>query len=155
MKTIEITKENAIKAFTESCDDVKKVLRNLFGEDLFKGNDKWMQKWKSFCLQNDISITLPYLNPKNSDEESANAYVMLIHIAREKNEGWKPDWDNRSEYKYYPWFNMESSSGFPVCVCVNGDSRSSLGSRLCYKSEEIAKYAGKQFIKLYKEYFTL
>jgi hypothetical protein len=83
------------------------------------------------------------------------AHAKLVIIVQALNEGWKPDWDNRSEYKYYPWFNMESSSGFPVCVCVNGDSRSSLGSRLCYKSEEIAKYAGKQFIKLYKEYFTL
>jgi hypothetical protein len=152
MKTIEITKENAIKAFTESCDDVKKVLRNLFGEDLFKGNDKWMQKWKSFCLQNDISITLPYLNPKNSDEESANAYVMLIHIAREKNEGWKPDWDNRSEYKYYPWFNMESSSGFSYLDYDCDRSHSYLGSRLCYKSKSLAESVGREFISIYEKF---
>jgi len=32
------------------------------------------------------------------------AYRKLRIIAEALNEGWKPDWSNSDEYKYYPWF---------------------------------------------------
>lgn len=36
------------------------------------------------------------------DRKSMLAYHKLTIIARAINGGWKPDWNNRSQYKYYP-----------------------------------------------------
>lgn len=82
------------------------------------------------------------------------AHAKLVIIAQALRENWKPNWKDSSQYKYYPWFYM-SGSGFSYAGYGGGASDSSLGSRLCYQSSEVARYAGKQFIKLYKEYFTL
>ena len=52
---------------------------------------------------------------------------------------------------------MESSSagGF---VCNDYGSRGTyvaVGSRLCFKSRELAEYAGKQFKDIYEEYYVI
>lgn len=89
-----------------------------------------------------------------TDDEIAYKQVKLIASAL--NEGWTPDWNDRNQTKYYPWFRMGSSSGgfsFGDYVCVG--SGSGVGSRLCYKSSELAKYAGTQFISIYKKFTTL
>lgn len=80
-------------------------------------------------------------------------HYKLVIIAEALNEGWKPDWNNDDEYKYYPWFDMENGCVFDGYGCYFTDSF--VGSRLCYRSREIAEYAGKQFEDLYKSYFQL
>ncbi|CAM3555055.1 hypothetical protein ELOC111193_10640 [Elizabethkingia occulta] len=84
------------------------------------------------------------------------AYKQIKLIASALNEGWVPDWNDRNQTKYYPWFRMGSSSGgfsYGDYDCVR--SLSLVGSRLCYKSSELAKYAGTQFISIYKKFTTL
>jgi len=83
------------------------------------------------------------------------AHYKLVIIAEALNEGWKPTWKNDEEYKYYPWFEMESSKGFRFCVARYYYSVSDVGSRLCFRSRELAEYAGKTFLKLYKDYMIL
>ncbi len=43
------------------------------------------------------------------DRKSMLAYHKLTIIARAINGGWKPDWNNRSQYKYYPVFYYENA----------------------------------------------
>lgn len=83
--------------------------------------------------------------------ESIKAYGKLIVIAQALNEGWTPDWTNSNEYKYYPWFKA-SGSGLSYCGCGSWFTFSAVPARLCFKSAELAKYAGTQFIDLYTEY---
>ena len=83
------------------------------------------------------------------------SHAKLVIIAEALNEGWKPDWKNGNEWKYYPWFRMSSGSGLACDGCVNYYSVSRVGSRLCFKTGELAEYAGKQFKKLYEDYFLL
>ncbi|HFK5562086.1 TPA: hypothetical protein ACGZ9C_001733 [Elizabethkingia anophelis] len=84
------------------------------------------------------------------------AYKQIKLIASALNEGWVPDWNDRNQTKYYPWFRMGSSSGgFSCDDCDCDGSGSSVGSHLCYKSSELAKYAGTQFISIYKKFTTL
>ena len=90
-----------------------------------------------------------------SDFRSISAYAKLIIIARSLNEGWVPDWANDSQYKYYPWFDMSSGSGLSYDDFDNLRSGSTVGSRLCFKSSELAVYAGKQFIDVYKDFFII
>ena len=95
----------------------------------------------------------------HQDATTAHAKLVLISEAlnTEANDGkpWKPDWTNGNWDKYYPWFDMSSGSGLSYYVYVSQYSVSDVGSRLCFKSAELAKYAGTQFIKLYEQYFLL
>lgn len=96
-------------------------------------------------------------------QKSITAYFKLIIIAEALNEGWAPDWKDHDQLKYYPWFYMDNENkntspgvGFSYHVCgYVGLSASGVGSRLCFKTEDLAEYAGQQFTELYKEYMFL
>ena len=85
------------------------------------------------------------------------AYKKIKLIAKALNEGWTPDWSNSNEYKYTPYFKMGSPSGggFSYDGYVHWFTYSHVGSRLCFKSSELAKYAGTQFEDIYKEFLTI
>jgi hypothetical protein len=91
------------------------------------------------------------------DKKALIAHAKLVIIAKALNDGWKPDWENGNWDKFYPWFKMSSSSGagFAYGDCDGWGSDSSVGSRLCFVSSEVAEYAGKQFEELYKQYFVI
>lgn len=82
----------------------------------------------------------------------------LETIAEALNEGWAPDWNNTNEYKYYPWYYIQPHGGadkFAGLACANTNytasyTRARIGSRLCYKTRNLAAYAGKQFKELYE-----
>jgi hypothetical protein len=83
------------------------------------------------------------------------AYRILKMLALSLNEGWVPDWNNDSEYKYYAWFYMGGSSGFRFLGCDYWSSRSGVGSRLCFKSRVLAEHAGKNFTAIYKQFMVI
>ena len=80
------------------------------------------------------------------------ALFKMVVIVEALNEGWKPDWDNYREGKYYPWFEMSSSS-FAFCdsFYAYGIANAGSGSRLKLKSRELAKYCGEQFKDIWKD----
>jgi hypothetical protein len=88
-------------------------------------------------------------------QEAIVAHAKLVIITEALNEGWTPDWENSDEWKYYPWFDMSSGSGLSFDGCAYRFSHSGVGSRLCFKTAELAKYAGTQFKKLYTQYFLI
>jgi hypothetical protein len=94
-------------------------------------------------------------------QKALTAHAQLIIIAQALNEGWKPDWNDGNQYKYYPWFEVQASAdkpsgfGFSYTYYDYWYSFASVGSRLCFKSRTLALYAGKQFADLYKEYFLI
>ena len=108
------------------------------------------------------------------------AYTRLAIIAEALNEGWRPEY-TEDEYRYYPWFGLytqeeyddiddedkeccrfvgrsnssASAHGGLVCANVGAGSASSdtyIGSRLAFKSRELAIYCGKQFIEIWINY---
>jgi hypothetical protein len=120
-----------------------------------------MAKIKTFeaackALKLDPKKVLPDVTayPKHH-QEAMIAHAKLVIIVEALNEGWKPNWKNGLWDKYYPWFDLSSGSGLSFDVCDDRISGSTVGSRLCFKSRELAKYAGKQFEDLYKKYFLL
>jgi len=84
------------------------------------------------------------------------AYKQLKLIVQAFNEGWTPDWTNGKWDKYYPWFKMGSPSGggFSFSDYVYWRAGSCVGSHLCYKSSDLAEYAGKLFESIYKDFLT-
>lgn len=86
------------------------------------------------------------------DRKSMLAYHKLTIIARAINGGWKPDWNNVNQYKYYPVFYYESA-GLSCALTSRAASctLASFGSRLCFHDSETARYAGNTFTELYEQ----
>lgn len=109
------------------------------------------------------------------------AYARLVIIAEALNEGWKPKFDG-DECRYYPWFyiynkaeyeeldedekkecrvvgrssNDANASGGVVCAyayVASSYSSTNVGSRLAFKTRELAEYCGKQFIDIWERFF--
>lgn len=86
------------------------------------------------------------------------AYRKLKTIAEALNEGWRPNWADSNEYKYWPWFVYNpASAGFSFASTLYAASYShtAIGSRLCYKTRELAAYAGRQFEGLYNDFLLI
>ena len=109
------------------------------------------------------------------------AYLRLRIITEALNEDWKPKF-TINEYRWFPWFELitndeyasmddeeksravlrggygsSASSGLVYAYAFNASSYSysSYGSRLAFKSEKLAAYAGKQFIDIYADFCFL
>lgn len=83
----------------------------------------------------------------------------LETIAAALNEGWKPDWNNTDQYKYYPYFYIQEnakgkgSAGLSYAF-ANGAAATTyaaFGSRLCFYASRLARYASNQFTDLYEQ----
>ena len=89
------------------------------------------------------------------------ANYKLITITEALNEGWQPNWNDGSEYKYQPWFEIKASKeqpsgfGFSGSFCADWYTAADCGSRLCFKSRELCLYAIKQFEELYIDYYLI
>lgn len=83
----------------------------------------------------------------------------LETIAAALNEGWKPDWNNTDQYKYYPYFYIQEnakgkgSAGLSYASTYHTASYTFalLGSRLCFYASRLARYASNQFTDLYEQ----
>lgn len=81
------------------------------------------------------------------DDEIARRKMEAITFAL--NEGTVMDWNN-SEQKWFPWFDTSSGFAFRSADWYCSTALAGLASRLCFKSDELATYAGRQFTDLYK-----
>lgn len=147
------TKTDVLKAFREADDKGKELLQSLFGKIEPQNITE-----KVLTLEDAYDVL--GIDSEDSEKEfmekhikSVSAYKKLIVITAALNEDWQPDWDNEDEPKYYPWFYMQDS-GFRLYSVGADYGYSCVGSRLCFRTEEIAKYAAAQFLDIYKE-FTL
>ena len=107
------------------------------------------------------------------------AYLKLRIITAALNEGWEPQF-TQDEERWYPWFFLYTDeelaeksdewkcdrhlttmqyhrgewAGLASAYSVNAPSISyaAVGSRLCFKSDTLAEYAGKTFIDLWMDF---
>jgi len=106
------------------------------------------------------------------------AYIKLKAIAKVLNEGWEPKFV-KGEWRYFPWFYLYTqeeidkmtpekrsrvvlrshdhafAGGGVAFAHASYDSSSAYtyyGSRLAFKSEELAVYAGKQFTDIWADF---
>jgi hypothetical protein len=95
----------------------------------------------------DPKSALPYENPETEDEEYMNAIMQLRIISRALNEGKRL---TLKDARWFPYYYV--SSGFVFHDTRYGGSAASTASAsaLCFKTSELAEYAGKQFIDIYK-----
>lgn len=88
------------------------------------------------------------------DQRSMLAYHKLTVITRALNNGWKPNWDDQNEWKYYPLFRYVNA-GLSCALTNNAASNTNayFGSRLCFPTSALAKYAAEHFADLYRDYY--
>lgn len=110
------------------------------------------------------------------------AFLKLRIITAALNEGWEPQF-TEEEWRYYPWYYLwtdeeladkseewkrerclrptgEYNTQYSVFACANSSyapsySTALFGSRLCFKSDTLADYAGKQFIDLWMDFYLI
>lgn len=116
----------------------------------------------------------------NSEDKDIIAYLKLRVIVAALNDGWKPQFVP-GELRWYPWYELISKDEYDAMSedekqerrCVgrssnnanangglvfsNASHASSFssayhGSRLAFKSEALAEYAGKQFAELFANF---
>lgn len=113
-----------------------------------------------------------------SKTSDVTAYLKLRIITTALNEGWEPNF-GKDEKRYFPWFEVYSKEeveemdeeersrvvgrahsyayaggGLAYANAYNASSNShtNIGSRLAFKSEELAVYCGRQFIDLWADF---
>lgn len=138
-----------IKTFEDACNEL--------GID----HNEWMQDKKELGLEADVI-----------------AYLKLRIIAAALNEGWKPQFTT-DEYRYFPWFYLYTQSeidemseeeksrvvyrsnnyayAYGGVAYAYDDSSNTytytfIGSRLAFKTRELAEYAGRQFVEIWADY---
>ncbi len=118
---------------------------------------------------------------KQMDETGADivAFLQLRIIVAALNESWTPDWGNKNQRKWYPWFYILTekeyndldeeekcrvvgrasfsayASGGLVYSSASNVSSSSFtygGSRFAFKSKELAEYCAKQFGEVWTKF---
>lgn len=117
-------------------------------------------------------------NADNIKNPQILAYMKLAIIAYALNEGWEPKFAT-DEYRYYPWFCLYTQkeidemdeedkgrvlgrssyyagavAGGAYSSTNNASTYSSTynGGRLCFKTRDLAEYAGKQFLDIWAEF---
>ena len=119
-----------------------------------------------------------WMKVRLANQKDIEAYLKLRIIAAALNEGWEPKF-TKDEWRYFPWFYIYSkeeleemdeeersrvvgrgnyyanaSGGLAYASANNASSYSgtSSGSRLAFKSEELAVYCGQQFIDIWVDF---
>lgn len=163
-------------------DSTMKVLEALFGKETFKPKDitERVKSFEDACRELGKSHPLVcQYNAIDDVDTNLNAYLKLRIICAALNEGWEPKF-TEDEVRWYPWFwlytqdeinNMDEQekqdrhlistgdyetgyAGFAYAYSTDAPSATStsVGSRLCLKSEALAVYCVKQFIDLWADF---
>lgn len=153
MTQLVIEREQAVELYPASPDPLKRIFENTFGKSVFITDIKERVKTvQDACVE--LGIDPSTVEKRQYETDNEHAYRCIKVVAKALNQGWEPDWKDSSEYKWYPWFDM-SGSAPSFFGAADWRSGSNLGSRLCFKTEELASYAGKKFIKEYREYLVI
>ena len=156
-ETLTADKGKVLQAYAQVKGKRKSLLESIFGAKALQPEIKERIKTFDDVLSENGIKKADFEKDCQGLTTDEVAYKQLKEIVKAFNEGWTPDWTNGSEYKYYPWFKMGSASGGGFSYCGYGVWRtgSYVGSRLCYKSSDLAKHAGQLFESIYKDFLTL
>lgn len=160
MRTLQIKQDSLLAAFRNAGKEGKQVLSDLFGKQvaLYDNITDRVKSFEDACQVLGISTNVPEVKGlPRKHQKAIIANYKLIVIAEALNEGWKPNWQDSDEYKYYPWFDMSNPAGVGYSLTHYAASATTahLGSRLCLKNRELAIYFGQTFTDLFNDSLLL
>ena len=119
-----------------------------------------------------------WMRVRLANQKDIEAYLKLRIIAAALNEGWEPKF-TKDEWRYFPWFYIYSKEeleemdeeersrvagranyyaiaygglAYAYAFHASSNSNTVCGSRLAFKSEELAVYCGQQFIDIWVDF---
>ena len=142
-----ITPIQARKAWNNADNNGKLLLENLLGKDKFQLRDITdIIKTVNDAYDYTGNIRVDYSIIPESRREYIQAVDDAIVIIEALNEGWYPDWNDDTEYKWIPWYYMGPSAfAFGGSYCDYSLAHAGSGSRLRLKSKALSDYFAKQF----------
>lgn len=181
MDKLKIDREKVIDLYLESSQEQQKVLEKLFGLETFYPHgimdsirtfdDAWKALGPNHPLVKEYEAIC-----KADVTQRLISYSKLFIVTAALNEGWVPEFKEK-EHRYFPQFfaysdeevnKMSEEQMSRVAIryssyadvscglfCASGGcviSATIVGSRLVFKTRELAEYAGKQFLSLYADY---
>lgn len=139
----------------DSIDEARKYLK-LIPNTGFKVHKK--ETSRSPLQLQDVETLIREINPHHLKAIAALNQLFTIAEAWNKEDGFTPDFSDRNQTKWFPWFvYSDDAAGFVYAATYNAAANANayIGSRLCFKSSARAAQFGKQFTRLYNEIFTL
>lgn len=107
------------------------------------------------CVQlEDVTRLVSELNPKHVKAIIAFNRLCTIAQAWNKEDDFTPDFSNRNQEKWFPWFVYSDDAAGFVAANANGTATvasANVGSRLCFKTSARARQFGEQFIDLWNQ----
>ena len=135
---------------------LKNTLELKFGKELLEGKLEITKKEFHYTdiktLQDAELRTGLKLVINESDTEDEIAYKSLKIIIKAINPtGYAPDFTDRDEKKWYPWFDLSVASGFGFNAtdCHYRSASSGCGPWSCFSDQERCKYTATTFLDLY------
>ena len=98
------------------------------------------------------------INEKHLEALIALNQLFTIAEAWNKEDGFVPDFSDRSQAKWFPWFTYDKdAAGFVSAYSSNTPAivDANFGSRLCFKTNERADQFVKLFVDLYNKVFLI
>ena len=140
-----IIKEIDVKDVNETITDFERA-REALG---LKPNVAYIPK------SGDVKRLVTDINPKHIKALIALNELCTIAQAWNKEDGFVPDFSNRRQDKWIPWFDYDKNTArFMFRNTFNAPTNAyNFSSRLCFKTFARAKQFGKQFADLYNMVF--
>lgn len=103
----------------------------------------------------DVARLVTDINPKHIKALIALNKLFTISEAWNKEDGFVPDFSDRRQDKWIPWFDYDKNTArFMFRNTFNAPTNAyNFSSRLCFKTFARAKQFGKQFADLYNKVF--
>ena len=104
----------------------------------------------------DVANLVSEVNPKHIKALIAYNRLCTIAQAWNKADDFTPDFSNRNQTKWFPWFvYSDDAAGFVSAYTIYTAPYAAayFGSRLCFMTRERAEQFGKQFIELWNDVF--
>lgn len=146
--------EIEIKDVNDAITDFEKARKHLGGKP--NGDftvSKKILSGNSVNLQ-EVTRLVNDINPKHVKALIALNELFTIAQAWNKEDDFTPDFSNRNQTKWFPWFVYSYDAAGFVFAFTNFTATSAFayfGSRLCFKTSARARQFGEQFIDLWND----
>lgn len=164
--TYNLTEEEGLSPFDFTMDVVEVEDKKEDNGGIEKDFEDAREELDSFKVTSDeaakhfdqLAQLIRNANPRHIKALIALNKLFTIAEKWNKEDGFVPDFSDKGQWKYFPWFRYsKEAAGF---VCANTSYTASaadaaVGSRLCFKSESRAEAFGKKYVDLYNEVFLL
>lgn len=163
--TYNLTEEEGLSPFDFTMDVVE-VEEKKEDNDIEKDFEDAREELDSFKVTSDeaakhfdsLAQLIRNANPRHIKALIALNKLFTIAEKWNKEDGFVPDFSNKKQWKYFPWFEYsKEAAGFVFADAAYAASvaYALFGSRLCFKSESRAEEFGKKYVDLYNEVFLL